>query len=88
MTVSLRAQWPHSIEDIRKSLDGIWGLVGTTGVNGNLYRLERSLAEPVIYYVTEYNGADEADIKENNSFPLEEKEQAISFFARAIGFDI
>ncbi|MBK7838912.1 MAG: hypothetical protein IPJ49_14785 [Candidatus Obscuribacter sp.] len=54
-----RAQWPHTVDDIVKALDGVWGLCGAHGTNGNLYRLERSLHEPVIYTLTEYRGEDE-----------------------------
>ena len=88
MGLTIRAQWPHSMEDIHKSLDGIWGLVGATGTNGNLYRLERSLKEPLVFTVTEYNGADEADIKDKQIFQNEQRSEAIALFARAIGFDL
>ena len=88
MGISIRAQWPHSMDDITKSLDGVWGLVGATGVNGNLLRLERSLHEPVVYVVTEYNGADESDVKDKQTYPPEQRDQAVAQFARAIGFEI
>ncbi len=87
MGITVRAQWPHTVEDIERSLDGVWGLVGATGTNGNLYRLERSLFEPVQFTVTEYNGSDESDIKEKRTFAGPQRQQAIQQFARAIGFE-
>jgi hypothetical protein len=86
--LTIRAQWPHSIEDIEKSLDGIWGLVGATSAGGDLYRLERSLSEPYVFTVTEYNGVDEADIKSKQTFEAVKRSEAIALFARAIGFDV
>ena len=88
MSITVRAQWPHTLEDIEKSLNGVWGLVGATGVNGNLYRLERSLNEPVVFTVTEYNGADEGDIKEKQTYSADQRSQAVAQFAKAIGFDL
>jgi hypothetical protein len=84
--LTTRPQWPHTIDDIRKSLDGIWGLVGATGANGNLLRLERSLHQPLIYTVTEYQGDDESKIVNKKSYPAEKKEDAVNDFASAIGF--
>jgi hypothetical protein len=81
-----RAQWPHTIDDIHKALDGVWGLIGATGINGNLYRLERSLHEPVLYILTEYRLSDESDIVRREEHPESEKQVAISAFAKAIGF--
>ncbi len=83
---AIRPQWPHTIDDIRSSLDGIWGLVGATGVNGNLYRLERSLHEPLTYTITEYEGSEESKVLNKKTFSAADKEQAISAFAAAIGF--
>ncbi len=88
MDATVRAQWPHTMDDINKSLDGVWGLVGATGVNGNLHRLERSLHEPIVYIVTEYNGADEGDIKDKQTYPPDLRDQAVASFARAIGFTV
>ena len=51
-----RPQWPHTVEDIVKALDGVWGVVGALDVNGNLLRLERSISAPVSYTLTEYEG--------------------------------
>ena len=83
---STRAQWPHTIDDIIKSLDGVWGLVGATAVNGNLLRLERSLHEPLQYVVTEYNGSDESDVIRKQVFSADKRQEAINDFAVAIGF--
>lgn len=83
-----RAQWPHTINDITKSLDGVWGVVGATGSNGNLYRLERSLEPPTTYKITEYKGEDESDIVAENQFAAEQRDDAVKQFARAIGFDV
>jgi hypothetical protein len=84
--MTIRAQWPHSIDDVYKSLDGIWGLVGASGTNGNLYRLERSLKEPVNYTVTEYNGNDESDVIKKSSYTADKRDDAVKDFARSIGF--
>ena len=81
-----RAQWPHTVEDIIKSLDGVWGLVGATGTNGNLFRLERSLNEPIIYTVTEFKGADEETILTSRTYQANEKDPAVQDFAKQIGF--
>jgi hypothetical protein len=81
-----RAQWPHTIEDIVKSLDGIWGLVGATGTNGNLFRLERSLKEPTTYTFLEYRGIDEREAVQKRVYQADEKEQAIKDFAKELGF--
>lgn len=84
--VITRPQWPHTIDDIRNSLDGIWGLVGATGSNGNLLRLERSLHQPLVYTISEYEGQDENKVVRKQTYTAEQKEQAISDFAGAIGF--
>ena len=86
--LSIRAQWPHTVDDIVRALDGVWGVVGATGVNGNLYRLERSLKEPTTYKLTQYRGEDEADILALTDFEGEEKELALKVFAQAIGFEV
>ena len=86
--LTTRAQWPHTMENVYKSLDGIWGLVGATGTNGNLYRLERSLKEPVTYTVTEYNGNDESDIIARQNYNQDNRDDAVKSFARAIGFAV
>ncbi len=82
-----RAQWPHTIDDIRKALDGVWGVVGATGTNGNLYRLERSLKEPTSYTFIQYEGEDESKVLVKETFESKDKESAIDSFARAIGFE-
>lgn len=84
--LTTRPQWPHTVDDIRKSLDGIWGLVGATGANGNLLRLERSLHQPLIYTVTEYEGNDESKIVNKKTYSADQKENAVNDFASAIGF--
>ncbi|MBK9146040.1 MAG: hypothetical protein IPM23_26535 [Candidatus Melainabacteria bacterium] len=83
-----RAQWPHTIADIVKTLDGVWGVVGATGTNGNLYRLERSLKEPVVYTLIEYRGDNESEIVEKRSFDHDGKQEAIDAFASALGFHV
>ena len=83
-----RPQWPHTIDDIIGSLDGIWGLVGATGTNGNLYRLERSLHEPLSYTLTEYRLQDETDIVRRQIYSAEQRQESVDEFARAIGFEI
>jgi len=81
-----RPQWPHTIDDIIKSLDGIWGLVGATATNGNLLRLERSLAGPQVYTLTEYEGQDESKILEEKTYQEDERGFAVGEFARRLGF--
>jgi len=83
-----RPQWPHTINDILKSLDGVWGLVGATSTEGNLMRLERSLSEPLSYTLTEYKGEDESAVIRQNVFEGSQKEAAVKEFARSIGFVI
>jgi hypothetical protein len=85
---SIRAQWPHTVDDIVKALDGVWGVVGATGNNGNLFRLERSLNEPTTYKITEYRGEDESDIAAQLDFEGSQKDEAVKQFARSIGFDV
>ncbi len=87
-TVTTRAQWPHTLDDVTNSLDGIWGLVGANGTNGNLYRLERSLHEPLTYTLTEYRGQDESDVVRRQQHGPDQRDQAIKEFTRAIGFEI
>ncbi len=81
-----RPQWPHTVDDIVKALDGIWGLVGATSINGNLLRLERSLKEPTTYTLTEYNGEDEATQLSIKHYTADQKELAVNEFARQLGF--
>lgn len=81
-----RPQWPHTVEDIFKALDGIWGLVGATGTNGNLLRLERSLREPITYTLTEYAGESEADVVNTTVYTADQKAFAVGEFARQLGF--
>lgn len=88
MGLLMRPQWPHTVDDILKSLDGVWGLVGATGENGNLYRLERSLHEPLVYTLSEYNGNEESDILHKDTFDAAGKDAAVKAFAKAIGFTV
>jgi len=88
VTTTTRPQWPHTIEDIESSLDGVWGLVGATGTNGNLYRLERSLHEPLTYTVTEYREQDEGDVLSKQTYSAQDRSKAIKDFAQAIGFAV
>jgi hypothetical protein len=85
--VLMRSQWPHTVADIVKSLDGVWGLVGATDEKGNLIRLERSLHEPLTYKITEYDGVSEEKVVREQMYQADEKEQAVKQFARALGFD-
>lgn len=86
MKIITRAQWPHTIDDIRKSLDGVWGLVGATGENGNLFRLERSLKEPIVYRLTEYKGGDEEVVLSSKVYEAAQKDEAVKDFAQLLGF--
>ena len=87
-TLTTRPQWPHTLDDITNSLDGIWGLVGATGANLNLYRLERSLHEPLSYTLTEYRGENESDIVRRQIYGQDQRDEAIREFAASIGFEI
>ncbi len=82
-----RAQWPHTPADIIKALDGVWGVVGAVGDNGNLYRLERSLKAPTSYTFIEYQGQDETQILNKETFSQEHRVELIRRFASALGFN-
>jgi hypothetical protein len=82
----MRPQWPHTVADIVNSLDGIWGLVGATGLSGNLLRLERSLHEPWTYTLTEFEGMDESRPLNSKTYTSQEKQLAVSDFASKLGF--
>jgi len=84
----VRAQWPHTIDDITKSLDGVWGVVGATSESGTLYRLERTLKEPTVYTLTEYVGTDENAVASTETFEQDKREEAVKRFAKAIGFAV
>lgn len=84
----VRAQWPHTLEDITKALDGVWGVVGATSETGTLYRLERTLKEPTVYTLIEYVGADENAIASTDTFAQDKREEAVKRFAKAIGFAV
>ncbi|HEY9792317.1 MAG TPA: hypothetical protein V6D22_18085 [Candidatus Obscuribacterales bacterium] len=81
-----RPQWPHTVDDIVKSLDGIWGVVGATDTQGNVIRLERSMSEPTTYVLTQYKGQDESDIIDKKSYTAEQKSDAVRLFASKLGF--
>lgn len=83
-----RAQWPHTVGDITKSLDGVWGVVGATDSNGNLHRLERSLKPPTTYKITEYKGEDESAIEKETHFEEPQRDEAVKQFAKSIGFAV
>ncbi len=85
--LTTRPQWPHTMSDITNSLDGIWGLVGATGTNGNLYRLERSLHEPLTYTLIEYAGNNENQVVKKKTFTAKDKDEAVNEFATALGFE-
>jgi hypothetical protein len=82
-----RPQWPHTVDDIVKSLDGIWGLVGAAGVNGNLFRLERSLHQPLVYTLTEYKGSNESEVLSKHVYEANKRDEAIKEFAQKLGFN-
>jgi hypothetical protein len=86
--ITVRPHWPHTVEDILNSLDGIWGLVGAEGINGNLFRLERSLHEPVVYTLIEHKGKEEGEIVNKRIYQLPEKMAAVNDFAQALGFTV
>ena len=81
-----RAQWPHTVNDIIKALDGVWGVVGAIALSGNMLRLERSLKEPLTYKFVEYSGTDESKPLRELSYTGDQKEQAVSEFSRLLGF--
>lgn len=82
-----RAQWPHTPADIVKALDGVWGVVGAVGENGNLFRLERSLKAPTTYTFIEYQGQDETQILSKETFAQEHRIELLKRFARELGFN-
>ena len=85
--VVMRSQWPHTVDDIVKAVDGVWGLVGAIDTRGNLMRLERSLHEPLTYKITEYDGVSEEKVVGEATYGADQKEEAIKRFACALGFD-
>lgn len=83
----VRSQWPHTVDDIVKALDGVWGVVGAIGNNGNLLRLERSFSTPPVYKFVEYDGNNEERSLKEQTFSEAEKAQAVNQFAKLLGFD-
>jgi hypothetical protein len=82
----IRAQWPHTIDDIIKALDGVWGIVGAIADSGNKLVLERSFKEPTVYKFVEYRGTDESKPLRELSFTAAEKDAAVNEFASLLGF--
>ena len=82
-----RAEWPHTVGDIIKALDGIWGIVGAISTTGNLLRLERSLYEPTTYTLTEYKQQNEAEVLSTKNYTADQKAFAVGEFARQLGFN-
>ena len=83
----VRSQWPHTVDDIVKALDGVWGVVGAISTTGNLLRLERSFATPVVYKFVEYDGNNEERPLREQSFQETEKAEAVKQFASLLGFE-
>lgn len=83
----VRPQWPHTVDDIIKALDGVWGVVGAIASSGNMLRLERSLKAPLTYKFVEYKGSDEQSPLRELSFSAEEKDAAVAEFAKLLGFN-
>jgi hypothetical protein len=83
----IRAQWPHTVDDIVKALDGVWGVVGAIATSGNMLRLERSFKAPTVYKFVEYKGSDETNVLRELSFAAEEKDAAVGEFAKLLGFE-
>ena len=83
----IRSQWPHTVDDIVKALDGVWGVVGAISEKGNLIRLERSFSEPTVYKFVEYDGNNEERAVKELSFTSGEKSQAVNEFAKLLGFE-
>lgn len=81
-----RPQWPHTVEDIVKALDGVWGVVGAIASSGNLLRLERSLKAPLVYRFVEYKGTDESCPLRDLTFGADQKADAVKEFAMLLGF--
>lgn len=82
----IRSQWPHTVDDIVKALDGVWGVVGAISQSGNMLKLERSFSKPTVYKFVEYDGNNEARPLNEKTFSEEEKDEAINQFAKLLGF--
>lgn len=82
----VRPQWPHTVDDIVKALDGVWGIVGAIAPSGNLLRLERSMKEPVTYTFVEYKGTDENSPLKVTTYSSDQKAEALQQFASLLGF--
>ena len=86
MTAVVRPQWPHTVDDIIKALDGVWGVVGAIAVSGNMLRLERSMKPPLTYKFIEYKGTDEGSPLRELNYSTEQKDEAVGEFAKLLGF--
>ncbi|MBX9571033.1 MAG: hypothetical protein K2X77_19210 [Candidatus Obscuribacterales bacterium] len=83
----IRSQWPHTVDDIVKALDGVWGVVGAISQKGNLLRLERSFSQPTVYKFVEYDGQNEERPLSEKTFSEEQKSEAVNQFAKLLGFE-
>lgn len=83
---AVRPQWPHTVDDIIKALDGVWGVVGAISVKGNMIRLERSMKAPLSYKFIEYKGPDDSSPLRTVDYSAEQKSEAVSEFATLLGF--
>ena len=81
----MRPQWPHTVDDIVKALDGVWGVVVAMNTSGNLLRLEKSLKPPFTYSFVECRGTDQSSPLRQESFSALEKDAAVVEFARLLG---
>lgn len=86
MTAVVRPQWPHTVDDIIKALDGVWGVVGAIATSGNMIRLERSMKAPLTYKFIEYKGNDDGNPLREINYNAEQKNEAVGEFAKLLGF--
>lgn len=83
----IRAQWPHTVDDIVKALDGVWGVVAAMSVSGNKLHLERSFKTPFTYRFVEFKGTDENIVLRECAYATEAKNEAVTEFAKLLGFN-
>lgn len=84
--ITERSQWPHTVADIEKALDGVWGLVGAIDSHGNLVRLEKSLREPTSYILLCFAGQNEDQVVQRTQYDSDNRQQAVRDFAVLLGF--
>lgn len=84
--ITERPQWPHTVADIEKALDGVWGLVGAVDSQGNLIRLEKSLQEPTHYILLRFAGQNEDQVVQRTQYQSENRQEAVRDFAGLLGF--